>query len=80
MKKKLHKWLCVLAFALSLASISGSALAYCQWMPGHWRHGMWIPAHRVCGGGYYYRTGYGCRWMPAHWRYGVWYPARRVCW
>lgn len=20
----------------------------CAWIPGHWRHGYWIPAHRAC--------------------------------
>jgi uncharacterized membrane protein len=20
----------------------------CGWVGGHWRHGRWIPAHRVC--------------------------------
>ena len=76
--KNIKRWLFIFAFALSLASISSSALAYCQWVPGHWRHGVWQPAHRVCGGGW--GPGPRCRWEPAHWRHGVWYPARRVCW
>ena len=31
---------------------------HCRWIPGHWRHGRWHPAHRECfvkyGNGYRY--------------------------
>lgn len=64
MKKILSKLLIALAFAAPVFAVSSSASAcdscryhhgyyhhnyrHCFWVGGHWRHGVWVPRHRVC--------------------------------
>jgi hypothetical protein len=75
----MKKTLVALVIAACMSLLAESAVAYsCYNVPGHWNHGRWIPAHRVCGGGYGYGT--RCHMVGGYWRHGYWHPARRVCW
>ena len=78
--KQFTKWIVAVFFALSFLLTFHAAEAHsynkmCKWVPGHWKHGFWYPAQKVC-------TGYKvhCKKIEGHWRYGHWYPPQKVCW
>lgn len=79
MKSNFYKWMIAMVIASSIGLVSGSASAYsCRTVGGHWNHGVWVGAHRVCGGDSYRQV--HCRTQGGYWRHGYWHPARRVCW
>lgn len=58
MKNKFLSYLVIFLFMLSFLTVSSMAEAYrCKWVRGHWYHGRWIPAHKVC-----WRTHHHHRW------------------
>lgn len=85
MKLQLSKLLATTLCALSLVgfTIGTTSVAQaggyghhmkCKWVGGYWRHGHYIPKHKVC-----MSKGYHCKWVGGYMRHGHWIPKHKVC-